>query len=131
MQALEKLDEIIVFRHYETAIDANLAKTKLDANDIPCFLTEENFSTLYIGQSFQLFGVRLHLFRKDSEQASEILGDQTSPDYVCPKCDSHKVEMERSQKIIPLLRTIFIFTLTVGVFPIKKVHRCQHCGFEF
>ena len=40
-------EKIIVFRAYDTVVEANLAKTKLDAYGIPCFLTGENFVGLY------------------------------------------------------------------------------------
>ena len=44
-------DDIIVFRKFETSIDANIVKSKLDAYGIPCFLTEENMANLYPGAS--------------------------------------------------------------------------------
>jgi len=62
-------DEIIVLRKFETSIEANIVKSKLDAYGIPCFLTEENMANLYPGSSSLMnFNVRLHLFgrfRKD------------------------------------------------------------------
>lgn len=72
---MEERDEIIVFRRFENAIDANIVKTKLDANGIPCFLTEENLANLYPLQNFLAMGVRLHLFSKDVEWAQSVLND--------------------------------------------------------
>jgi len=65
--------DIVVFRKFENSIEANIVKTKLDAFGIPCFLTEENLSNLYPGQSFMLFHVRLHLFAADVERANQIM----------------------------------------------------------
>lgn len=126
----EEQDEIVVFRQFDTAIDANLAKTKLDAHGIPCFLTEENLSTLYTGQSYRLFGVRLHLFRNDVLMANQILDDQEVDLHTCPKCQSQDVEIEYSRKVSSLLTTI-LSGLFAAMLPNKKVHRCQSCGFEF
>lgn len=66
-------EKIILYRSFDTAIEANLAKTKLDAYGIPCFLTEENFTNLYPIRNDIFPGVRLHLFKKDKERADEVL----------------------------------------------------------
>lgn len=70
---LEKADEIVVFDAYDTVILANLAKTKLDAYGIPCFLSDENFVGLYPIRNEVFPGVRLHIFKKDTDRAREIL----------------------------------------------------------
>lgn len=72
---MEESDEIIVYKRFDSAIDANLAKTKLDAYGIPCFLTEENLTNLYPLQNTVLFGVRLHIFSNDQDQADKILNE--------------------------------------------------------
>jgi hypothetical protein len=69
-------DKIIIYAAYDTAIQANLAKTKLDAYGVPCFLTEENFTGLYPLRNDIFPGVRLHLFEKDVARANEILTEE-------------------------------------------------------
>lgn len=131
MSELEEHDSIIVFRHFETPIDANLAKTKLDAHGIPCFLTEENLATLYAGQSFQLFGVRLHLFNRDAELANQVLNDYVSTEpHICPHCKSEKVKIEYSRSLFSILTSV-LSLLFVTLLPNKKVFRCQDCQREF
>lgn len=128
----EEHDEIVVFRQYDTAIDANLAKTKLDAHGVPCFLTEENLATLYTGQSFRLFGVRLHLFRKDVLMASQILDDQEVVEpTTCPNCGSQKVEIQYSRKFSSIFTSVIPMLFTGTLLPNKKVYRCQDCRCEF
>lgn len=75
----ENQEKIVVFRAYDTVMLANLAKTKLDAYGIPCFLTDENFVNLYPIRNQVFPGVRLHIFEKDSDQAKEILQEE-NPD---------------------------------------------------
>ena len=58
------------------AIQANLAKTKLDAYGIPCFLTEENFTSLNPFRNDIFPGVRLHIFEKDKPRVVEILTEE-------------------------------------------------------
>jgi hypothetical protein len=125
-------DDIVVFRHYDTVIDANIAKTKLDAYGIPCFLTEENMSNLYPGQPFLAFKVRLHLFSKDEEQAVHILEEinmssNEDASFHCPKCGSMKITRDFPKQLADSLTFIFFGVL----FPHKKVNHCLDCDSEF
>jgi hypothetical protein len=70
---MEGEDKIIVFERFENVISANLAKTKLDAYGIPCFLSEENFGAIFPFKNELFGGVRLHIFEKDKEKVTEIL----------------------------------------------------------
>lgn len=125
-------DDIIVFQHFDSAIDANIAKTKLDAYGVPCFLTEENMAGLYPGQSLNAFKIRLHLFATDRERASGILmNDHGSTGHdgatVCPRCTSHRVNREFPRKLADRLEYILF-----GIFfPHKKVNHCLDCDLEF
>ena len=68
-------DKIIVLKQFESAIDANIAKTKLDAYGIPCFLTDENLAGLYPLPNMTSMHARIHVFENDVEQANQILDD--------------------------------------------------------
>ncbi len=65
---------IIVLQTFAQGIEASLAKSKLDAHGIPCFLTEENLVNLYPIQS-PAMSVRLHVFEQDAGRARAILND--------------------------------------------------------
>lgn len=126
-------DNIIVLKSYGSAIEANLAKTKLDAYGIPCFLTEENLANLYPIQSPR-FSVRLHLFEKDLARAQEILNEQVQlPDAEptrCPRCRSLNVETGYSRKPATVGLSLF-FSLFFVLFPPKKAFHCLDCETEF
>lgn len=128
----ENRDDIIVFQHFDSAIDANIAKTKLDAYGIPCFLTGENMAGLYPGQSFNVFKIRLHLFSADRERASRVLMNQDSPlqnevSNVCPRCHSDKVTRDFPKSVADQLVYVFF-----GIFlPHRKVNHCLDCDLEF
>ena len=69
-------EKIIIYQAFDTVMQANLAKTKLDAYGIPCFLTEENFTSLYPFRNDIFPGVRLHIFERDVDRAKEILTEE-------------------------------------------------------
>jgi hypothetical protein len=124
-------DKIIVLRYFDSTIDANIAKTKLDAYGVPCFLTEENISNLYPGQAFT-GRVRLHLFSRDEHRAREILADvQLTSDadsmLRCDRCNSSRVVRDFPKAFRDTLTVLFL-----GVFlQRKKVNCCLDCGNEF
>ncbi|MFN7490970.1 MAG: putative signal transducing protein [Chryseotalea sp.] len=64
---------IIILRRYAHAIDAQLAKAKLDAYGIPCFLSNEELAALYPLPYMQGMEVTLHIFEVDREKAETIL----------------------------------------------------------
>ena len=128
---VKKENDIIVFRHFDNAIDANIAKTKLDAYGVPCFLTEENMAGLYPGQSLNAFKIRLHLFASDRDKALQILAGGNlsvhSEGPGCPQCHSTNITRAFPKRYADTL-TYLIF----GVFfPHKKINLCLNCGFEF
>lgn len=129
---VEKENDIVVLKYYDDAIDANIAKTKLDAYGVPCFLTEENMAGLYPGQSLYVFKIRLHLFASDRDRALQILGGESLSIHSdagpsCPACHSTKITREFPKKSGDTL-----VYLIFGVFmPHKKVNLCLHCGCEF
>ncbi len=73
----EEESKIVVFEAFDTAILANLVKTKLDAYGIPCFLSGEHFVNLYPFRNDIFPGVRLHIFEKDKSRVQEILASDT------------------------------------------------------
>jgi DNA-directed RNA polymerase subunit RPC12/RpoP len=132
---MEELDNIIVLKSFESAIEANLAKTKLDAYGIPCFLSEENIGNLYPIQNPRFSGVRLHLFQKDVEQARQVLRSTvalTEEDAVhCPRCGSARVGLAYSKKTNSKLLKQLAALLFMIIAPSKKVYNCPDCGLEF
>ncbi|HCM76769.1 MAG TPA: hypothetical protein DIS90_10330 [Cytophagales bacterium] len=69
----EQDEKIIVYQTYDNSIQASLVKTKLDAYGIPCFLSEENFGSIFPFKNQSFGGVRLHIFETDKLRVEEIL----------------------------------------------------------
>lgn len=130
--------KIIVYDAFDNVIRANLAKLKLDAYGIPCFLTDENFVNLYPIRNEVFPGVRLHIFEKDLTRVKEVLaedqiahkGDLLS----CPRCKSTHILFEETNKnwfgrLLILLSSVLLFE--PASTHRKKIYRCQDCQTEF
>lgn len=129
---MEKKDKIVVFREYESSIDANVAKTKLDAYGVPCFLTQENLNTLMAQNPF-LFTIKLHVFENDRLRVHEVLDEQFDYDtpVTCPHCESTEIIYCESRKgFNKFAATAFGFLFHMYMSP-KKVHHCLDCKLEF
>ena len=132
---MDDAGEIVVFRLFDSAIDANIVKSKLDAYGIPCFLTEENLANLYPGQPVLPFRVRLHLFARDADQAHQILAENPlslEDDVIrCPNCSSTAIDRD-FPKALSATFWMSLKVLFFGIFfPQQKINHCRDCDFEF
>lgn len=129
---MDERDKIIVYTAFDTTVEANLAKTKLDAYGIPCFLSDENFVNLYPIRNEVFPGTRLHIFESDAARVSELLNEtpklETDGEIQCPVCKSKKVSLVTSRKgwFAWLLASILF-----ALIPQKRVFHCIICGTEF
>jgi hypothetical protein len=66
-------DKTIVFMEFTNSGEASIVKGALESNNIPCFLSNEN--NPYVGSilSDSFYGVRLHIFEKDKDKATELM----------------------------------------------------------
>ena len=141
-------DSVVFLESYYEPMAANLARTRLEAAGIPCFLSNENLVSMMPLYSPITGGVRLHVRQGDAETALAVLREElvplaTGPDVTsfaadapdpvaprCPRCGSSDVAYG------PATRNTYGFwsgLLSVLLrFPVRG-HRfhCFHCGNEF
>ncbi|HEX6889998.1 MAG TPA: DUF2007 domain-containing protein [Chryseolinea sp.] len=134
---MQDRDDIVVLQRFDNVIEANIAKSKLDAYGVPCFLTEENMASLYPGASNMMnSNVRLHIFLHDAERARQVMGENAltiEDDTVvrCPKCRSKNIERDFPKKLTESFLASFQYLFFGIFFPGKKVYRCTDCETEF
>ena len=126
----EPAEKIIIYAAYDTVMQANLVKTKLDAYGLPCFLTEENFTSWYPIRNDLFPGVRLHVFEKDVERVREVLEDSplSTDAILCPECNSSNVTIEARENAKD---GDLISMLTSLVSIPRKVYYCHDCKHEW
>lgn len=75
--------EVIRFRSHTDSIEANIARAKLQSEEIPCFLSNENFSILQANVSGNMSGgIDLMIREEDIETAMQILNEKPESAYV-------------------------------------------------
>jgi hypothetical protein len=142
-----KAENIIVFESYYEPLAAHLARTKLEAAGIPCFLTNENLVSLNRMYSPAAGGVRLHIYARDAAQAAEVLREPVvmqavrggraepaagTPDALtCPRCGSADVATDAAAE--PGAAHWFVALLSrLRRYPLQgRAHHCFHCGLNF
>jgi hypothetical protein len=147
-----KSENIIVLDSYYEPLAAHLARTRLEAAGIPCFLTNENLVSLNRMYSPVAGGVRLHVYERDAARAAEALreptvmqasrgglaeaadeaaADENTDSQVCPRCGSHEVSYDAAAA--PGAAHWFVALLSrLRRYPLQgRAHHCFHCGLNF
>jgi predicted RNA-binding Zn-ribbon protein involved in translation (DUF1610 family) len=106
------MNDLVKFKFYETALEANRDKQILAENDIQSFIANEQTIQSDWLLSQALGGIQLQVFENDFENAEKILTDYhennkfslevehtvENPkfDFVCPKCASNHIYKDDS-----------------------------------
>ncbi|QKG53898.1 DUF2007 domain-containing protein [Hymenobacter sp. BRD67] len=142
-------DNIIVLDSYYEPLAAHLARTRLEAAGIPCFLTNENLVSLNRMYSPVAGGVRLHVYARDASRAAEALREPavmqavrgglaepaaaptTQPVTNCPRCGSDEVSFDAAAR--PGAAHWFVALLSrLRRYPLQgRAYHCFHCGLNF
>jgi predicted RNA-binding Zn-ribbon protein involved in translation (DUF1610 family) len=133
---------IKTFSTYSDTVEANIALSKLQANDIACFLTNEQMNDLMWHMKVGLGGVRLMLHDYDFEQANEILAldsititEEPSGDISCPNCGANNVKAgPQTKDKLGVIGGIKLFFSLIFLTPVPiqtTAYHCFNCEFEF
>jgi hypothetical protein len=74
---MDEEPELVTIERYRDALEADMARTRLDSAGITCFLVGENAAMLY---GSGLGGLQLQVSPRDEEDARSILNDPGPPD---------------------------------------------------
>ncbi len=136
-------EELVTIATFSTAVEADLARARLESEGIECFLADEHTVTVNWLYSQAVGGVKLQVREADAQRAVEILkGTSTLAEDAegreteetegakprCPRCDSPDVHYERFSR-----RLAFLSWLVLS-FPLpflKRKWKCENCGYEW
>ncbi|MBR8534211.1 DUF2007 domain-containing protein [Carboxylicivirga sediminis] len=118
---------------FESPVEANLVKGRLENEGIPCFVTNEHFSNLMPHYNRIMdSGVQLMIREIDYQKAVELLELNVEKELVCPQCHSTSIKMSLGKNWFKKLVLISV-SLFSGV-PFNNInvnYLCKNCQTEF
>ena len=60
--------EIVLYRTFDSPVEANIVKDVLETNGVPCFLSNEIFSSVLPLTNSEVGAIRLNVFAEDVEK---------------------------------------------------------------
>ena len=137
---------IIVLGTYYNPVDAHLARTRLEAAGIACFVSNESLALLNQMYSPASGGVRLHVYARDAARATEVLREpaimhasrgglaeeEALPGPTCPRCHSTEVVHEAEARPVSGQRwaTLRAWLRRQGLLHGPGNH-CFNCGLDY
>jgi predicted RNA-binding Zn-ribbon protein involved in translation (DUF1610 family) len=138
-------EKLVTVASFPQPIEAHIAKGRLEAEGILCFLGDENIVSVHPFYSNAVGGVKLKVREEEAEQALAILHEINSEEpepntfeaeghvtsdntVICPNCGSEDAYVTRFS------RKAFALSLLLLGFPLpflKKTFHCPACGHEW
>ena len=133
--------ELVTIKTFDNSIEAHIMKSKLESEDIMCFLLDENIVGLNPLYDVAVGGIKLKIKKSDVGQATEIIEESVKSAITndqgevvqCPNCKSEDIysgfkSMKGTKGILSAIVS-FLFM----VYPIyyKTVYKCKKCRTEF
>jgi len=115
-------------------IEANMLKNNLENEEIECFLTNENFTTLMPGYRGMLgAGIQIMIEEENYERATQLLNIKENPEIIrCPKCNSENVSFGLGKnRTTKLFFAILSALITVPLGNIESTYYCKNCNQDF
>jgi hypothetical protein len=139
-------EPIITFRTYFDPMLAQIERSRLEDNDIPCFIADENIAVMNPLYNTAIGGIKLKIFKCDLERCNAILTDEgatiidetveVTPEatdtVLCPYCGSANVRYgDATQKKYGVLSMNISFLFMALPFYSRKAWHCFNCGKDF
>ncbi len=133
--------ELITIYTFENSVEAHLLKSKLESEDIPCFLFDENISTVMPLYSLATGGIKLKVRQEHFEIAegitqaylSQPLIDENEEILKCPRCKSSNLYygFKSFKGLAGIVSIAISFLMMIYPVHLNTVKRCKDCGTEF
>lgn len=133
--------ELITIKTFDNLIEAHIMKSKLESENIMCFLFDENIVGLNPLYNVAVGGIKLKVNKSDVNKVSEIIEETTKSTLTndqgevikCLNCESEDIYsgFKSMKGIKGILSAIVSFLFMVFPIYYKTVYKCKNCGHEF
>jgi hypothetical protein len=119
---------------YTNAIEAHLARMRLEVEGVPAFVFHEHYTCLEWQISLALGGVKVYVHKNDLDHAKRIVLAHDSGDYaleddkkiICAKCESDSIVKRRLSWKAAMLAVHFAYIPLYFRWATLKCLRCAH-----
>lgn len=133
--------KLTTLKTFNNSIEAHILRSKLESENIRCFLFDENIVGVNPLYNVTVGGIKLKINEYDYARANEVLEeileppvmDEKSKTLRCPKCGSEQMyRILKSMKDAKgVLSAIISFLLLVFPIYFDTVYKCKKCDHEF
>ncbi len=133
--------ELITIKTFDNVIEAHMMKSKLESENVMCFLFDENIVGLNPLFNITVGGIKLKINKRDIDKATKIIEEATMSSLIndqgkiikYPNCNSEDLYsgFKSMKGIKGVLSAIISFLLMVFPIYYKTVYKCKVCGNEF
>lgn len=122
------------------SVEASIIQGHLQNEGIPCFLTNQHYTSLYPSFNGTLgTGVQILVRDADLERAAEIIKKVYPELYgdlqlkvTCPNCKSERIKISFGEK--RFLKYFYVFLSMLMLYPLAKIktdYICKDCKTKF
>lgn len=127
--------DFVIVQSFNNYMDAHLLMSRLESEDIECWLQDENTVTINPILTNVVGGIKLLVKKEDFQRAAEIFRETENnrkQAVECPNCKGHNIELVTTpRKAANWLAALLTFFLGDYALAAAKVHHCFDCGHEF
>jgi hypothetical protein len=127
--------DFVVLQSFNNYMDAHLLMTRLESDEIECWLQDENTVTINPILTNAVGGIKLLVRKEDFKKARDIFREIERARHEaieCPNCKGHNVELVSTpRKAANWFSAILTFFLGDYALTVNKVNHCFDCGHEF
>lgn len=125
----------IPIQSFDNYIDANIIRSRLEQEEIVCWLKDENTVTIDPILTNAVGGIKLMVPESQVERAFDLLKqfrEEKQAAIKCPRCGSSNVELVTTpRKASNWFGVLIGLLFTNYALSGEKVLHCFTCGFEF
>jgi hypothetical protein len=130
-------DKIVTLESFYDPMLAQIIRTRLEANDIRCFVADDNTLSANPFYNQAIGGIKVKIFERDLEKCREILAQDAvieegdEPLMTCPYCQSTDVYHGPVQEVKNWLSTALSVILASYPAFLEQKWICKNCGKNF
>jgi hypothetical protein len=123
--------EFVPVKSFDSYVEANILKGRLEQENIVCHLTNEYSVTINPVLTNSVGGIQLCVSSVQLERCMDLLRSYDHCERSCPECESTEIiETKVQAQPQSFVEKALVFLLGASALPEQTLQRCLACGNE-